>query len=153
MEISPRLVLTEVKRREICAILAVGCTRTVAARYVGCHVDTIRRTALKDPEFAEALEAAESQHEIGHLTHINAAAKEGRYWRAAAWALERKYPDRYGRRKARTLTVDQMSQAIAQFADVIFEEVTDPELQERIFARLRELTAELQASASKGAGP
>ncbi len=151
MDIPPRSMLTEVKRREIFAILAVGCSRTVAARYVGCHPITILRTARKDPEFAEALEAAESRHEIGHLTHINAAAKEGRYWRAAAWALERRYPDRYGRRKARTVTVDQISQALAQFADVILEEVTDVELQERIFARLSELTAELQASVSKGA--
>jgi hypothetical protein len=150
MESSPRSKLTEVKRREICAILAVGCSRTAAARYVGCHPDTIRNTAKREPEFAAEIEQAESQHEIRHLTHINAAAKEGRYWRAAAWALERTYPDRYGRRRPHTLNLDQMSQVLAQFAGVILEEVTDEQTQERVFARLADLTSELQSLAVKG---
>lgn len=150
MESRPRSMLTEVKRREICAILAVGCSRTAAALYVGCHPNTIRKTAQREPEFAAAIEQAESQHEIKHLTHINAAAKEGRYWRAAAWALERTYPDRYSRRRPHTITVDQISQVLAQFAGVILEEVTDEELQQRVFARLTDLTTELQALATKG---
>jgi hypothetical protein len=153
MEPATRTSLTEVKRREICAILAVGCTRTVAARYVGCHPSTIRNTAKRDPDFAAALEQSESQHEIRHLARINAAAQEGRYWRAAAWALERTYPDRYARRRPYTITVDQMSQALAQFAGAILEELDDQQLQQRVFARLSELTAELQALAAKGVRP
>ncbi len=88
MESNGRCVLTEVKRSEICAILAVGCSRTAAARYVGCHPDTIRNTAKRDAEFAAALQQAETRHEIQHLAHINAAAKEGRYWRRRRVALE-----------------------------------------------------------------
>ena len=34
----------DAKRREIFAILAIGGTRTMAARYVGCSLDTIGRT-------------------------------------------------------------------------------------------------------------
>lgn len=150
MESRGRTSLTEVKRREICAILAVGCSRTVAARYVGCHPDTIRNTAKRDPEFAAAVEQAESQHEIKHLTHINAAAKEGRYWRAAAWALERVNPDRYARRGPRTVTVQQVSDVLGQFAGILLEEVDDPEAQQRVFERLSDLTSELQSLATKG---
>ena len=44
-----------------------------------------------------------------------------------------------------------MSQALAQFADAILEEVTELEQQDRIYARLCEITAELQEVAAKGA--
>lgn len=153
MEKRRRPLLDDIKRGEICAILAVGCSRSVAARYVGCHVTTIRRTAARDDAFAKSLAHAESQHEILHLTYINKAAKEGRYWRAAAWALERTYPNRYAQRRAQTVTVEQISQVLSQFADAILEEVTDPDQRERILARLSELTARLRAAAGKGAGP
>jgi hypothetical protein len=152
MESNGRCVLTEVKRSEICAILAVGCSRTAAARYVGCHPDTIRNTAKRDAEFAAALQQAETRHEIQHLAHINAAAKEGRYWRAAAWALERTHPDRYGRRRPYTVSPEQLSQALAQFASIILEEITDEDLQQRIFERLTELTEKLQALSTGGDG-
>src|SRR5438132_8482293 len=91
-------VLDAAKKREIVAILSVGCSRVTAARYVGCHPDTIRKTALRDEKFAIQLRQAETTHEILHVKNINAAAKEGRYWRGAAWALERGYPQRYGLR-------------------------------------------------------
>jgi hypothetical protein len=146
-----RGILDAAKRREICAILAVGCTRAVAADYVGCCVQTIRNTALRDESFAAELLQAESKHEILHLTHINKAATEGRYWRAAAWALERKYPDRYAARRAHAITVDQMSQALAQFADLVFAEVTGDDDRRRIGERLEELTAGLRAAAERGA--
>jgi hypothetical protein len=143
-------VLDDGKKREICAILAVGCSRAVAARYVGCHPGTIRNTALREEEFALQLEQAESRHEILHLSHINSAAKEGRYWRAAAWALERKYPDRYGQRHPDVITIEQISQVLAQFADVIFEEIEEPEYRQRVLARLTDLTAGLNAAPAKG---
>lgn len=144
-------ILDEAKQREICAILAVGCSRATAARYVGCHPDTIRNTALRDEAFAEALGQAESKHEVRHLTFINKAAEEGRYWRAAAWALERRFPSRYGRRRGDLFTAEQVSHVLAQFAGAILDEVPDAEQQERILARLTGLTERLQASAAKGA--
>jgi len=73
----------------VIAILSVGCTRQAAAEYVGCHVSTIWRTAERDPDFQLRLRQAQSSHEILHLRSINSAAVEPRYWRAAAWALER----------------------------------------------------------------
>lgn len=151
MEVGRPPILDEAKQREICAILAVGCSRAVAARYVGCHVQTIRNTAGRDENFALALEQAESRDEIAHLANINKAAQEGRYWRAAAWALERKYPDRYAQRDPRVFSIEQVSQVLAQFADVILEEVPNPAQRKHILARLTDLTTGLQASVDKGA--
>jgi len=99
-----KLLLDDAKKREIVAILTVGCGRTVAARYVGCCAATIRRAMLKDPEFGERVGRAETSMEIAHLKNINTAAADVRYWRAAAWALERRFPQRYGQRKSGTIT-------------------------------------------------
>lgn len=149
MSDKPRLLLTLIKQREICAILAVGCSRAVAARYVGCSVQTIRRTAEKDAAFAAELEKAESLHEILHLKHINQAAREGRYWRAAAWTLEHRYPERYGTRRPASLTFEQMYQALAQLADVLIAEIVDDALQDRVAGRLSELAVEFHDAAWK----
>ena len=71
-------VLDAAKKREIVAILSVGCSRVTAARYVGCHPDTIRKTALRDEKFAIQLRQAETTHEILHVKNINAAAVKER---------------------------------------------------------------------------
>ncbi len=125
------------------AILSVGCSRATAAQYVGCHPTTITRTATRDPEFDQQLRQAESMLEIKHLRNIDAAAKDTRYWRAAAWALERKYPDRWGQRRAHALSPEQIGQALEQFAQLVIEEVTEDETRNRILKRLDELAAAL----------
>ncbi len=144
-------VLDGAKKSEISAILAVGCGRATAARYVGCHPDTIRNTAQREPQFALELERAESKHEVKHLAFITKAAEEGRYWRAAAWALERRYPGRYGVRRPDMFTVEQVSHVLSQFATIVLEEVFESSQRERILSRLSDLTAGLQSSAVQGA--
>jgi hypothetical protein len=143
--------LDDAKKGEICAILAVGCGRATAAHYVGCHPDTIRNTAQRDAQFALELERAESNHEIKHLAFINKAAQEAKNWRAAAWALERKYPGRYGARRPDMFTVEQVSHVLGQFAGAILAEVPEASQRQRILARLSDLTAGLQSSVAGGA--
>jgi len=145
-----RGVLDDVKKGEICAIVALGCSRASAARYVGCHADTIRRTAMRDEEFALALEQAKSKHEVLHLSYINKAAKDGRHWRAAAWALERLYPSRYGTRRPDAFTLDQVAHVLSQFAGVVLDEVPSVRQRKKILARLAELTGSLQSTAKRG---
>ena len=131
-------------------VLAMGGTRVTAAAYVGCHPDTIRKTELRDEEFAQNLEQAESKHEVSQLAYISSAGKESRHWRAAAWALERRYPGRYGQRRPELFTLDQVSHVVTQFASVILDEVTDSVQRERILARLTVLSASLQSTALAG---
>jgi hypothetical protein len=153
MEKKPRKpVFDKDKQREVCAIVAVGCSRAVAAQYVGCDIRAIRRRVLVDPDFADAIERAESHHEIMNLKNINEAGKVERHWRAAAWALEHAYPDRYGKRRARTLTFEQVAGILSQFADAIVEDVPDPAARERIVERLGALAAEFESAAAKGGG-
>lgn len=48
-------------------------------------------------DFSDAMKKAMAQTEMGHLLNIRAAGKDGA-WQADAWMLERKYPNKWGRR-------------------------------------------------------
>lgn len=48
-------------------------------------------------EFLDAVKKAESDAEVMAVMHIRTAMPN--QWQAAAWYLERKFPDRYGRRE------------------------------------------------------
>ena len=65
-----------------------------------------RRTRLA--HFDEDLEAAQARAEEYHLEQITQAAQgndaKPSDWKAAAWLLERKYPDRFARRTAREIS-------------------------------------------------
>jgi hypothetical protein len=144
-----RPVLDGYKRREILAILAVGCSRTTAAKYVGCAVSTIQNTADRDRDFAEQLRRNEHGSEIGYLENIRRAARNERYWRAAAWALERIDPEQYGRRGPDVITLDQIRRLLAQFAEIIVEEVPVAEYRKNILKRLDALTGDLRGASKK----
>ena len=141
--------LDDAKKREIIAILSVGCSRRTAARYVNCDVKTIKNTADRDADFAAQLCRAENQQEFTYLKQLQQAAKKDKYWRAAAWVLERKYPEDYGRRGPDAITVDQIKDLLAQFAEIITDEVPSPEHRQNILKRLQALSKNLKG-ASKG---
>ena len=120
MESSGRpLKLNEQKQKDLLAFLALGCSRRVAAKYVGCSPSTIRRLTLRDEDFGWRLKLAKSRQEVTQLGNIHAAGKDN--WRAAAWLLERINPERYGPRRSGTVTPEQISQLMSDFAQVLVE--------------------------------
>ena len=135
-------ILDGYKRREILAILAVGGTRQLAASYVGCALNTIENTANRCPEFAEKLRRKEQSFEFAYLENIRKAAQESRYWRAAAWALERLRPDRYAHRSPEVITLDQIRRLMAQLAGLISEEVPE-RYRKNVLKRLGAVFADL----------
>ena len=118
-----RRVLDDVKQKEILAILSVGCSQSMAAKYVGCSPQTIRREAARDPKFAKKLRQAKGNAELGLVKNIRQAANKEQYWRAAAWALERMFPEKYARRGPDVITAEQLAQVLAQLAERIIEQV------------------------------
>jgi hypothetical protein len=143
-------ILGEAKRREICAIVHTGGTREVAAHYVGCTLEAIQRTARQLPEFDKQLRHAESQHEIGQLQTIQTSVKKGQNWRAAVWTLERKYPQRYARRAADVVTVEQVADFLTRLGEIVASEVDDPALRRRIMLRLKRLFRSLPSRKRRG---
>jgi len=104
--------LTEERFKQIVNLVKVGNFASVAASAAGISEATyygwLKRgreegEALKEGEsgsiffeFLEAIKKAEGQAEARSIMRIQTASEEN--WTAAAWYLERKYPDRWGRK-------------------------------------------------------
>ncbi len=137
-----RPVLDGEKRIKIAAIIGVGCSQNVAAEYVGCSPSTIQRTAERDPAFAAELLQAKCNAELSLVKNIRDAAKKEQYWRAAAWALERGFPERYARRGPDVITVEQIGLLLSKFCEIVVEEVPE-RYRKQIVKRINALAHEL----------
>lgn len=98
-------VITPQATEAICAALRLGATLGVAARCAGVGLRTVQTWLArgKSPEatkeektFSKAVEAARCLAEVRLLEVIDNEAKKGN-WRAAAWKLERIWPERYAK--------------------------------------------------------
>jgi len=138
-----RIILDEKQKDAIIAIITVGCTRYTAARYVGCQPADIRREIGRNREFAQQVARAEEAAEFYYLSQIKAAAKKEQYWRAAAWVLERRNPNRYAARGAHTITFDQLTRLMTQIAEIVGGEIKDAETRVKILKRFQQLTTAL----------
>ena len=91
-----------------------------------------------DPEFAEQVAKAEENSEVFYLSCIRRAALKEQYWRAAAWVLERRLPNRYATKQPETLTTEHVQKFMAACMRIIAEELPDQEQREKIIQRLAE---------------
>jgi transposase len=76
-----------------------GLTFEIASKRAGISYTTFKEWR-KDPRlsaFAAEIKNAEADAEHELLQTIKAASHEKNQWQAAAWILERRYPERYGR--------------------------------------------------------
>lgn len=76
-----------------------GCTRRAAAGAAGIGHTTLYRMLDADRTFRDAVEKAEDVAEARATALVVEAAYKGN-WTAAAWWLERRRPDDYGKRVA-----------------------------------------------------
>lgn len=99
----PSKLTPEVQER-ITQAVRTGATYELAAGYGGVVYSTFNTWMTKGEkartgkyrEFYEAIKLAESAAAVGWLAKIEKAASDGS-WQAAAWKLERRYPEDYGR--------------------------------------------------------
>ena len=76
----------------------------------------IRKSEKPYVEFSNAVEKALAEAEIRDVAIIAKAAKE--QWQAAAWRLERKFPDRWGRKDKVDLSADKDGfKIVVEYAD------------------------------------
>lgn len=76
--------------------IKLGATYELAANYAGISYELLRQWMHEKVAFLVAIKAAEGEAALGWLTKIQEAANDGD-WHAAAWKLERRYPEAYGR--------------------------------------------------------
>lgn len=99
--------------RRLVAALRAGAYLDVAARASGVDVD-----ALDDhPELLERIATARAEGEVASVAVISQAARSN--WQAAAWLLEREYPDRWGRPAVRP--VDESAPPLLDGSDSLDE--------------------------------
>lgn len=82
---------TEARVKKICGAVAEGLSYQDAAALAGINRHTLSAWRKTYPDFADALEQAESEFVRHHVGNIAAAADKGT-WQASAWLLERKFP-------------------------------------------------------------
>jgi len=66
-------------------------------------------------EIVDAIEKAEAQAIQRNIAHIQIAAKTS--WQAAAWWLERRYPEQFARRERHDITGDSDIRVTVKYAD------------------------------------
>lgn len=99
--------LTPALQSKVISAIKAGAYVETAAAFAGISKDTfyawLRKGAKESPgqpyrEFSDAVEEAQVFSELNDLRVIDQAAAKGQ-WQAAAWRLERKFPQRWGRRQ------------------------------------------------------
>ena len=130
--------LSPQERNEILAMLSAGYSRTTAAKYIRRGFRTLRDEILGDSEFAQQVAKAEEGSEVFYFSCIRRAALKEQYWRAAAWVLERRVPERFGAKKPETLTAEHVQKFMETCMRIIAEEVPDEEQRAKIIHRLAE---------------
>jgi len=140
------------KRQQVISLLTIGCSRRIAARHVGCSPSTITRTAARDPNFAEKLSKAETNLERDLLDSIRTAARNERYWRAAAWLLERKNSKDYAKRPDPSYSPEQVTQLLVATLESLREEIPPPQ-RDRAIEKLGTLLLEVTPNNSPRQAP
>ncbi|NOZ27976.1 MAG: transposase [Chloroflexi bacterium] len=122
-----RTKLTPEVQEKICNFVRQGLTYEVAARAAGISESTFYRwrrrgegaRSGKFRQFWEALKKAEAEAESSLVQQIQKEARGGT-WQAAAWILERRYPERWAKRdrvEHEHSVGDALAQVLERLAD------------------------------------
>ena len=147
-------VLDEAKKREILAILTVGCSRRTAARYVGCTASTIQNTAERDAHFARKAAAGQLQHRSRPDEEHPQRGQEGAVLAGGGLGPGTRLPRALLPAAVRmSLPSNRFPRCWAQFTDIIVAEVPVARYRQRIVKRLETLTRGLCGPTAPGPTP
>lgn len=89
--------LTPIMRGRFLDLVRQGISLTRTAKALGIHPDTVTDWCRDNPDFSDDILKAREQAILPLEDKIIQAANKD--WRAAAWLLERWWPEKYGRRQ------------------------------------------------------
>ena len=128
--------ISESDKNGILAVVALGASLDTAARYFKRDPQEILDALLADVDFQSDFKQAQEQAEVFFLKQVKTAALDAKNWRAATWSLERLRPDRYGRVKADTISVEEIQTLFARLRDAIAAEFADDAERQKLEAKL-----------------
>jgi len=129
-------VLNDSKRSEILELISDGLDLQQAARHVRCSIRTIRREMKRDPGFGSEVRRSEKFAQVNPLQAMQRAVHHN--WRAAAWLLERMFPERFAKRPAASaIGAKQARQLLNDVLEIVNAEIHDTGQRGRIDARIR----------------
>jgi hypothetical protein len=140
-------VLDAEKKAKVLEVVAAGFPIRYAARYVGCDEGTIRHAGQRDPEFYDQVKYAQFKAEYDLVKNIRTASESGKNWRAAAWSLERMFPDRYGPHHRDEITQEHLVQLSRTYLAIVKRRVPEP-LREEVIKEMRRASAEMMISSA-----
>lgn len=122
--------LTAEMQDRIVRVIRAGGSYELAASVAGVSERTFyvwlergKRTGRRDAPYRvlrEAVERARAEHETILVAQLNRAAAKGS-WRAAAWLLERRFPERWAPRAGRALASDDPNEDPLDVLDELAE--------------------------------
>lgn len=145
---STRPPLAEWQRSKLCAVLALGCSRTSACAFAEVAPARFEEELAADEAFGAAVARAEAEPELRHMGNIHRAAQSEKNWRTSAWWLMQRLRSE-SKRDAGVATAGHLAQLVDDLAAAIVAEVPDVGVQRRLIERLRRILAgETPASAA-----
>ena len=88
--------------------------------------DTRKRKFQEDEEFAEEVEAAKDFSEATLLQTIKYQGEAKQDWRASAWILERRFPDRWGAKREVDVNVNNTNNETDDIIISMIEQIAKP---------------------------
>ena len=130
-------LLSPDERRDVLAILRLGCDEKLAAAYVGRPVECLAKTAERYKTFRQDMEKAKTKARVDLIGNIRDASRNERFWRAAAWALERLDPERYGPERLKPAAdASRYRPMVESLVEILLKEIPEPDRRKAILKRL-----------------
>ena len=124
----------------LCRLLRLGLSRKAACDRLQTNIQTFANWFNSDVKFSDSIKRAEAQFVSDQVALIHKAAKAGT-WTAAAWLLERRRPEEYGRNSV--LTAEQFVQAALENLGLMIRD--NPEAQKQFQALQETIGKDLAA--------
>jgi len=121
-----REVKRKEKREKLLENLRTGMSVDAACTQSSISRSTYYRWIEEDEEFAEEVEAAKDFSEAVLLESIRYQGEAKQDWRAAAWILERRIPDRWGAKREVDLTVNNTTNETDDIIISMIEQIAKP---------------------------
>ena len=117
--------LTPETTKKLIDAIKIGATYEHASQYAGISYPTLRRWMVAGEkankgeyhDFYNSVKKAESDAVVISLAEIKKAVQDGT-WQAAAWLLERRYPNDYGRQIQRVEHTGEMGVNVAGITNI-----------------------------------